>query len=100
MTEASVAALLGIAVLLAWLGAAGFARLRAPLDRMHAVTFVAAGSGAALALAALVSDGFSSRFIKAVLLVGFSLVSGAATAHAIGRALETRGSAPELEEEC
>lgn len=100
MTAAIVAALLGLAVLVAWLGAAGFARLRSPLDRLHAITFVAVGSGAALALAALVSDGLSTRFIKIVLLDCVCLISGAVSAHAVGRALAVRGSTPDLEREC
>jgi multicomponent Na+:H+ antiporter subunit G len=87
--------LLAIMVLAAWLGCAGFARLRAPLDRIHCVAFVNATSGVALVLASFVSDGFSARAWKILLVIGASLLSGAASSHAVGRALLLRGSAPE-----
>jgi len=95
--SAVLAVVLLVLVLAAWLGAAGFARLRAPLDRLHCVTFVNAGCGLPLIVAACVRDGLSDRTGKIVLAVTISLFSGAATAHAIGRALRVRGSAPETE---
>ena len=95
MTRLAIDALLAVAVLAAWLGCAGFARLRAPLDRMHCVAFVNAVSGTALVLAAFVSDGASVRALKVLLVAVVSLVGGAALSHATGRALLLRGSAPE-----
>jgi hypothetical protein len=49
--------------------------------------------------AAQVGDGLSDRADKIVLMVLLSLLSGAATAHAVGRALIHRGSVPEALEE-
>lgn len=94
MRAAVLDALLVALVLAAWLGSAGFARLRSPLDRLHCVTFVNAACGAALAASAFVADGWSDRALKVVLLVAAALLSGAACAHAAGRALVLRGSAP------
>ncbi len=97
MTRLAIDALLIVAVACAWLGCAGFARLRAPLDRLHCTTFVAATSGVALVLAAFVADGPSIRALKFLAVVCVSLLTGAALSHAIGRALLLRGSAPEAE---
>ena len=81
-----------------WLGALGAARLRTPLERLHAVTFVNIAAGVALVLAALVSDGFSARVAKVALIVILSWASGAALSHATGRAVvrrdAARGAAP------
>lgn len=88
-------ALLAVGVASAWLGSAGFARLRSPFDRLHCTAFVNAAAGAALTLAALVSDGASNRVAKILLVAVLSLVSGAATSHAVGRALVQRGTKPE-----
>lgn len=95
MTAALTNVLLAVAVLAAWLGCAGFARLRTPLDRMHCVAFVNATAGTSLALAAFVADGVSVRALKILMVVGLSLLVGAATSHVTGRALLLRGSAPE-----
>lgn len=85
-----IPALLSLAVLGAWLAAAGFARLRTPLDRLHCVTFLNVVSGGALLVATLLSDGVSDRFGKLALLVALALLTGAATAHAVGRAILQR----------
>lgn len=92
MRAGFVDALLVVLVLAAWLGCAGFARLRSPLDQLHCVTFVNAACGAALAVVAFVADGASDRAFKILLLVAAALLSGAALAHATGRALVLRGS--------
>ncbi len=80
-------ALLCVTVLASWLGALGFTRLRSALDRLHCVTFVNAAGGGMLLLAVLAHDGFSIRVIKVLFLVCSALVSGAALAHATGRAI-------------
>ena len=98
MTRVALDGLLGLAVLSAWLGCAGFLRLRTALDRMHCVAFVYATAGSALTVAAFVSDGASDRALKVLLLTVAGLVTGAAMSHATGRALLLRGSAPEAEE--
>ena len=93
MKAIAIDGLLALLVLAAWLGAAGFARLRTPLDRLHCATFVNAACGTALLLAALLADGLSDRVLKILLIVGASLLAGAATSHAIGRALLLRAAA-------
>jgi multicomponent Na+:H+ antiporter subunit G len=89
---AAIDALLIVMVLATWLGCAGFARLRGPLDRMHCVTFVAVTAGTALTLAAFLADGVSDRALKILVVTLLCLLSGAVNAHAIGRALLTRGT--------
>ncbi len=95
MTADLVAALLVLAVLAVWLGAAGFARLRDPLDRMHCIAFVNATAGSALLVAGFLSDGATLRAFKIAFLVGVSLLAGAASSHAVGRALRQRAAAAE-----
>ena len=95
MTRLALDALVMLAVLSAWLGCAGFLRLRTALDRMHCVAFVNATAGILLTLAAFVSDGPSDRALKIALLTGLALLAGAASSHAIGRALLIRGDLPD-----
>lgn len=85
-----IVACLCIAVLSAWLAAAGFVRLSDPLDRLHCVTFLTVTAGGAILLAALFSDGLADRPGKIALLVVLSLLNGAAGAHAVGRAAMIR----------
>jgi multicomponent Na+:H+ antiporter subunit G len=92
MSRIAVDVLLAILVLAAWLGCAGFARLRAPFDRLHCAAFVNAVSGTALTIASFVADGVSDRALKVLLVTGLSLLAGAAMSHATGRALLLRGS--------
>lgn len=82
--------LLAIAVLTAWLGAAGFARLSLPLDRLHCVTFVNVGCGALILPAAALWGGSADDLIKLALLLAASVIGGAAFAHATGRAILER----------
>ena len=92
MISVAIDVLLGIVVLAVWLGCVGFARLRTPLDGMHCVAFVNTTAGSALVLAACLSDGASARAGKILLVAGTSLLAGAATSHAVGRAIHLRGS--------
>ena len=92
---AAIAAGLAVLVLGAWLGAAGTARLRAPLDRLHGVAFVNATCGPLLVAVAFLADGASDRALKIAFMVLAALVLGAAQSHAAGRALPTRGSGAE-----
>jgi multicomponent Na+:H+ antiporter subunit G len=82
--------LLAAVVLVAWLAAAGFLRLRGALDRLHCVSFLAATGGIAVAAAAFVADGLSARALKTLLLAVLLLATGAALTHASGRALVLR----------
>ncbi len=90
MTRTVIDALLAIIVLSSWLAAAGFARLRDPLDRLHCVPFVYATAGVALVILAFTADGASVRALKTLLIVCLGLVSGAAMSHVTGRALTLR----------
>ena len=86
-------ALLVVAVAAAWLGCLGFVRLRTDLDRLHCIAFVNATTGAAILLAALLADGLSDRVLKILLILGLNLLTGAASAHLIGRAIVKRHAA-------
>ena len=94
MSTVTIDCLLVIVVLATWLGCAGFARLRTPLDRMHSVAFVNATAWVALTVAAFVSDGFSSRALKILAITIVNLVAGGAMSHATGRAVLLRDGAP------
>jgi multisubunit Na+/H+ antiporter MnhG subunit len=83
-------ALLALAVITAWLGAAGFARLAWPLERLHCVTFLNITSGALILAAAGVRGGAADDVIKVAMLIGVLLVGGAAIAHATARAILQR----------
>lgn len=99
MSAATLAtdAALVLLVATAWLGALGFARLRAALDRLHAAPFISAGAGFFLLVAGVLTDGASVRVAKIVLILLASLLAGAASSHAIGRALLNRRSVPDAE---
>ncbi len=75
----------------AWLSTAAFARLEAPLDRLHSVAFLNVGVGVSLCLTALAADGWSSRSMKIIALEILSVAAGAGISHAIGRAMTYRG---------
>jgi multicomponent Na+:H+ antiporter subunit G len=89
--SAVVGVLLALTVLAAWLGVAGFMRLRDPLDRVHCVAFVNAVAGAGLTLAAFCADGFSDRALKILAILMVNLLAGAAISHVTGRAITQRG---------
>lgn len=97
MIASAIDVLLVVAVVAAWLGSFGFARLRAPLDRLHCTTFVNATSGTALMLAAFLDDGVSNRACKISLTIAISLVAGAAMSHAVGRSVQLRRESAEAD---
>lgn len=86
-----IATLLVLIVLSVWFAQLGFARLATPLGRLHAVTSVYVTTGAAMTAVAFVADGTSARTGKAMLILFVALLGGAATSHAVGRALWLRG---------
>ena len=88
--------LLGLAVLSAWIGALGFARLTSALDRLHCVGFTTIAAGLPLVLAAFVADGPSTRAFKLLLLWLVALIAGAALNQAAARAIFTRDEVAEL----
>lgn len=83
-------ALLALLVLTAWLGAAGFARLAWPLDRLHCVTFVNVACGTLTLIAAGLWGGSVDDVIKVAFLITVLLVGGAAIGHATARAIVRR----------
>ena len=95
MSAILVDALLATAVVAAWIGALGFARLGSALDRLHCVTFLTIGCGLPIVIAAFVADGPSTRAFKLLLLFVVALVAGAAMTHAAARAIFTRDEAGE-----
>lgn len=90
MKDVVVDVLLGLALISAWIGAAGFARLRSTLDRLHCATFTTLGAGLPLVIAAFVADGPSQRAFKILLLFVVALVAGASVNQAVARAVFTR----------
>ena len=96
MTVVIVDILLAIAVVAAWVGALGFARLASALDRLHCVGFTTIGCGLPIVAAAFVADGPSTRAFKMLLLLAVALVAGAAVNQAVARAIFTRDEAGEL----
>lgn len=93
-----IATLLILIVVSTWFAQLGFARLGTPLSRLHAVTFLYVTGGAAVTALAFIADGASVRAGKTALILVVALVGGAATSHAVGRALWLRGSADPLRE--
>lgn len=93
MKTIAVDILLGIAVLSVWLACFGFARLKSALDRVHCATFVNIVAGLSLTLAAIVQDGATSRSWKTAALLLTAALVGAATSHAVGRAIYFREKA-------
>ncbi len=90
-----IAALLILAVLALWLGCLGFGRLPTAYARLHCVPFVIIAVGVPLTLATFLADGVSSRSLKVLFLMVVLLVSGAALAHATGRAIALHAMNPE-----
>lgn len=90
MTWMSAVAL-ALAVAAAWIGAVAFLRLRAPLERIHAVTFVNVATGGLVTLAALLADGIGGRSLKCVAIWIATMLIGSLLSHATGRALHLRG---------
>ena len=91
-----IAAILALAGIAVWIGCVGFARLASPYDRLHCATFVAAGAGPLVGLAAFWADGASDRAWKILLVVVLVLVNGAALSHAASRAVAWREGSGEM----
>lgn len=83
-------AVLACAVLTIWLGTIAFFRLSTPLQRIHVVSFSNVVGGGLVVLAALLSDGASSRSLKCVFIWLASSVFGALLAQVSGRAVHLR----------
>jgi multicomponent Na+:H+ antiporter subunit G len=81
---------LALAVLAAWIGTLALWRLTTPLGRLHTVTFVNVAGGAALVLAAWLTDGLSPRALKCTAIWLATLLIGALLSHVTGHALHIR----------
>lgn len=81
---------LAAAVIAALIGALAFHRLATSLERLHAGAFVTAVAGAAIVVAAFLTDGVGGRPIKVLLLYLLMLVGGALANHAVARAIHLR----------
>jgi multicomponent Na+:H+ antiporter subunit G len=86
----AIDALLALAVLMAWIGALAFLRLRTHFERLHAVTFVNLAAGGAITIAAVLHDGLSGRTFKCIFVWIVIAVVGALLSHATSRALHLR----------
>ncbi len=82
--------LLALSALAVWLGCIGFIRLKTALDKLHCATFVNVAAGFGVTLAVALQDGWTSRSWKTVALFIATLIMGAATSHAVGRAIFLR----------
>lgn len=85
-----VALCLALAVLSAWIAAAALWRLRTPLERLHAVTFATLAGGAAVLLAAGLTDGLTPRTLKCAAIWLVTVPVGALLSHVTGHALHIR----------
>lgn len=88
-------ALLALAVLVTWIMAAAFLRMRANLDRLHAITFFNLVAGGAMTAAVVIADGLTARTFQCVLIWLVLAAGGPLLSHAIARALHVRGEARE-----
>jgi multicomponent Na+:H+ antiporter subunit G len=86
----AVDVLLALGVLAAWFATAAFIRLRTPLERIHAVTFLNVVAGLLIVAAAILTDGLTSRSLKCALLLVAVLAIGALLSQVTGRALHVR----------
>lgn len=82
--------LLAAPTAIVWLGCLGLVRLRRPLDRLHAASFIGVGAGPLLLLAALVAQGPAGSVLSVLFLAVTLLLSGAALGHAVARAIHVR----------
>ncbi|HET6911730.1 MAG TPA: monovalent cation/H(+) antiporter subunit G [Rhodanobacteraceae bacterium] len=82
--------LLAFAVLMAWIGAIAFLRLRTNFERLHVITFVNMTAGAAITIAAVLHDGLSGRTFKCIFIFIVIATVGALLSHATSRALHLR----------
>lgn len=87
----AIDALLALAVLVGWIMALAFLRLRSGYDRLHAITFFNLVAGGAITAAVVISDGLSARTFQCVLIWLIVVSGGALLSHAIARALRLRG---------
>jgi multisubunit Na+/H+ antiporter MnhG subunit len=86
----AIDALLAFAVLMAWIGAIAFLRLRTHFERLHVLAFVNLAAGGAVVAAAVLHDGLSGRSLKCIFILVVLATVGALLSHATSRALHLR----------
>lgn len=93
MTDSwTIDALLCLSVAAAWAAGIGFLRRGGAIEALHYPSLIAAGCGAALVLAGLLSEGLTARVGKLMLLDGLVLVSGLVLARALARGAMRRAA--------
>lgn len=88
--QLAVTVLLSLAVAAVWLASLAFLRLKTPMDRLHCASFVTLTAGAFVLAAVAAQDGLSPRTFKTLFLLVAAACVSAASAHAVGRALQLR----------
>lgn len=86
----AIDALLAFAVLMAWIGALAFLRLRTSFERLHVITFVNLAAGIAVTAAAVLHDGASGRAFQCIFICLMIATAGALLSHVTSRALHLR----------
>jgi monovalent cation/proton antiporter MnhG/PhaG subunit len=84
------ATLLGMVVLLCWLGALGMWRMKEPTQALHYLSLPATAGAIFLAVAVLLAQGPRQAFWKAVLIVCILLATNSVVTHATARAFRAR----------
>jgi monovalent cation/proton antiporter MnhG/PhaG subunit len=82
--------LLGLVVLLCWLGVLGMIRMREPTQALHYLSLPATAGAIFLAVAVLISQGPRQAFWKVFLIAVVLLVSNSVVTHATARAFRAR----------
>lgn len=86
----SEAVLLGLVVVLCWLGAVGMWRMREATQALHYLSLPATGGAILLAVAVLISQGPRQAFWKVVLIALVLLATNSVVTHATARAFRAR----------
>ena len=85
-----IAGLLGLTVLICWIGVLGMWRMREPMQALHYLALPASLGGVVLACAVFLQDGFSQVAIKTALIAGVLLGINSVVTHATARAFRIR----------
>lgn len=85
----AIGMLLTSGVIACWIAALSFARLRTPLERIHAVSFANIAGGAMLTLAAMIGS-TPAAAAKCALIWLLTVIVAALLSHVTGRALLLR----------
>lgn len=84
------AILLGIVVLVCWLGVVGMWKMKEPMQALHYLSLPATVGVICLAIAVLLSQGAGQAFLKVLLIAGILLATNSVVTHATSRAFRAR----------